>query len=90
MSARLSIPALLPVTAVLIALSALSARAQSYTAPAGIPPALAPGGLEGRAAVPNFVASQGRARYAAPSRIDAIVTGSLRTPYAVRRAPSRW
>ena len=39
-------------TALGLALST-TAFAQSFTAPAGIPAALAPGGLEGRAAVPN-------------------------------------
>lgn len=34
--------------------AASAASAQSYTAPAGTTPAVTPGGLEGRAAVPNY------------------------------------
>ncbi len=90
MSSRMSIMALLPVTAVLVGLSGASAFAQSYTAPAGIPPSLAPGGMDGRAALPNLAASQGRVRYAPPREADDLVTGSLRVPHPVHRAPPRW
>ncbi|TNC09991.1 hypothetical protein FF100_24045 [Methylobacterium terricola] len=89
MSAYLPRKALLPITALLVGLSGTAALAQSYTAPAGIPPVLAPGGLEGRAAVPNIVASQGRARSLAARRADDLVTGSLRGPHHVRRVPPR-
>ncbi|KQO69858.1 hypothetical protein ASF22_17855 [Methylobacterium sp. Leaf87] len=58
-----------------------AALAQSYTAPAGIPAATAPGGLEGRAADRNFHAYTGRLSHPVPGRsgaADADVTGSVR------------
>ncbi|WP_375462756.1 hypothetical protein [uncultured Methylobacterium sp.] len=59
-----------------------SAFAQSYNAPAGIPAAAAPGGLEGRAALPNLLDAQGRdpRGYAPRGYVveDGLVTGSLR------------
>lgn len=67
-----------------IALSS-AALAQSYTAPAGIPAATAPGGLEGRAAARNVGEVRGRAIRPAPGRAaeDSVVTtGSVRGPAA--------
>lgn len=59
---------------------AATAFAQSYNAPAGIAAVTAPGGLEGRAALPNLVDVQGGSRAFAPrgDYDDALVTGSLR------------
>lgn len=53
-----------------------AAFAQSYTAPAGIPAVTAPGGLEGRAAVPNLLNDRGRAVQVVTP--DDLATGSLR------------
>ena len=66
--------------AVALGLSASGALAQSYTAPAGIPAALAPGGLEGRAAERNVHQLHGgRVHAVTPLRHqDEIATGSVR------------
>ena len=59
-----------------------TAFAQSYTAPAGIPAAAAPDGLEGRAAIPNARDALGRTSYgdarSGDATEDGLVTGSLR------------
>lgn len=57
-----------------------TASAQSYNAPAGIPAAAAPGGLEGRAALPNFLDAGNDVRRSAPRGYadDTLVTGSVR------------
>lgn len=52
-------PSRLAVGTLALILSATGALAQSYNAPAGIPAAAAPGGLEGRAAVPNLIDAEG-------------------------------
>jgi hypothetical protein len=65
--------------------SVAPAMAQSYTAPAGIPAAVAPGGLEGRTAgVNRFDATAGRGAVLAPRTGDTreITTGSVRRPGA--------
>ncbi|HEX8416974.1 MAG TPA: hypothetical protein VF641_05155 [Methylobacterium sp.] len=69
----------LAVGAFAVILSATGALAQSYNAPAGIPAAAAPGGLEGRAAVPNRIDAQG-GRTLAPRDYDdrELATGSIR------------
>ncbi|WP_187273705.1 hypothetical protein [Methylobacterium sp. WL8] len=68
-------------TALGLALST-TAFAQSFTAPAGIPAALAPGGLKGRAAVPNALDAAGHAPRGYGRDVygadDGLVTGSLR------------
>ena len=58
---------------------ATAASAQSYTAPAGIPAVVAPGGIEGRAAVPNLSEAR-RLGYNGPAVTvdDGLSTGSLR------------
>ncbi|MCJ2057956.1 hypothetical protein MKL09_15485 [Methylobacterium sp. J-048] len=63
-----------------------AALAQSYTAPAGIPAATAPGGLEGRAAVPNRLAEGDRTGRAGTfyGTTDDLVTGSVHRPYQSR------
>ena len=60
-----------------------AALAQSYTAPAGIPATTAPGGLEGRAAVPNLMNDRGPAVRVDPSygTTDDLVTGALPRPH---------
>ncbi|MGU3537315.1 hypothetical protein [Methylobacterium sp. A54F] len=84
MSARLTAAALL------LAFSGSAALAQSYNAPAGIPPALAPGGLEGRAAIANFLdARDAPARYADPRLSDDLATGSLGHTRTLRGYPQR-
>ncbi|CAA2101560.1 hypothetical protein MBUL_01238 [Methylobacterium bullatum] len=58
-----------------------TAFAQSYTAPAGIPAATAPGGLEGQAAARNIGAYDSRVSRPIRTRIDvdaAVTTGSVR------------
>lgn len=80
MTARIAITAALG-----LALStslATTAFAQSYNAPAGIPAVTAPGGVEGRAAVPNLIDAQEGSRGFAPRGYadDAFVTGSVRGP----------
>ena len=74
-------------TALGLALST-TAFAQSFTAPAGIPAALAPGGLEGRAAVPNALDAARSAPRATVRGVygadDGLVTGSLRDGRDVR------
>lgn len=61
-----------------------AALAQSYTAPAGIPAATAPGGLDGQAAARNVGESNSRVSRPIRTRIDtdgAVTTGSVsRTP----------
>lgn len=69
--------------AIALGLSASAAVAQSYTAPAGIPAALAPGGLEGRAAGVNLLdATDGRGRVLGEASRGAygrdVTTGSVR------------
>lgn len=67
-----------------------AALAQSYTAPAGIPAATAPGGLDGRAAAHNIREARGRFGHPAtgPAIKDGVsATGSLRGP-APRRGRS--
>lgn len=67
--------------AVALGLSASAAFAQSYNAPAGIPAATAPGGLEGRAGGINARdAIEGRGLIIAPRGGDArdLTTGSVR------------
>jgi hypothetical protein len=66
------------------------AFAQSFTAPAGIPAVTAPGGLEGRAALPNIVADQGRSvRAVGPYGVideDGLTTGAIgRSGYGTYR-----
>lgn len=58
-----------------------AAHAQSYTAPAGIPAATAPGGLAGQAAARNIGEYDGRFSRPGRARIDvdgAVTTGSVR------------
>lgn len=76
MTARLAITAL----ALALGMAASGASAQSYNAPAGIPAATAPGGLQGRAALPNlFEDRDGRAVYAPRRAYDGdVTTGSVR------------
>ncbi|KAB1074404.1 hypothetical protein [Methylobacterium planeticum] len=65
--------------AVVLSAGALAspALAQSYTAPAGIPAAAAPGGLEGRAGFRN--ADQAAVRsVGVPGTYDTLTTGSVR------------
>lgn len=57
---------------------ATAASAQSYTAPAGIPAAVAPGGLEGRAVLPNLYDAQRRGDRAPVIVDDGFSTGSVR------------
>ncbi|WP_375456427.1 hypothetical protein [uncultured Methylobacterium sp.] len=59
---------------------AATAFAQSYNAPAGIAAVTAPGGVEGRAALPNLIDAQGGSRALSPRGAydEAFVTGSLR------------
>ena len=59
---------------------ATTAFAQSYNAPAGIPAVTAPGGVEGRAALPNLIDAQEGAQGFSPRGAydDTLVTGSLR------------
>ena len=61
---------------------ATTAFAQSYTAPAGIPAVTAPGGVEGRAALPNLIDAQGGSRgFSQRGAVeDDLVTGSVRGP----------
>jgi hypothetical protein len=73
--------------AVALGLSASGALAQSYNAPAGIPPAVAPGGLEGQAAARNVHELRDRrGRVMVPQGYqDEISTGSVRA-----RRSDRW
>ena len=64
--------------ALALGLTGSAAVAQSYNAPAGIPPIAAPGGLEGRAALPNVDATT-RAGARVTVRDDDLSTGSVRT-----------
>ncbi|WP_019904021.1 hypothetical protein [Methylobacterium sp. 77] len=68
------------ILALAIGMAASAASAQSYTAPAGIPAAVAPGGLEGRAAVSNAMDFRDGRAAAAPRRGDQgeLTTGSAR------------
>ena len=63
-------------TAIALTLSTGAAFAQSYNAPAGIPAAVAPGGLEGRAALYNL--TEDRPSYGRAIRNDDLSTGSVR------------
>ena len=67
-----------------------AALAQSYNAPAGIPAAAAPGGLEGRAGPSNALQDRDRGgRFGTPyGSADDLVTGSVVNP-AARPAPRR-
>ncbi|MBX9931143.1 MAG: hypothetical protein K2Y56_06345 [Methylobacterium sp.] len=60
-----------------LSLSAGAAVAQSYNAPAGIPAAVAPGGLQGRAAAYNL-AEEARG-FGRVVRGDDVSTGSVRS-----------
>ncbi|MCI9881695.1 MULTISPECIES: hypothetical protein [Methylobacterium] len=73
--------------AIALGLSASGALAQSYNAPAGIPAAVAPGGLEGQAGARNVhELRDGRARAAVSQGYqDEIGTGSVRA-----RRGDRW
>ncbi len=73
--------------AVTLGLSASGAFAQSYNAPAGIPPAVAPGGLEGQAAARNVHELRDRSGHVMVPRgyQDEISTGSVRA-----RRSDRW
>lgn len=72
-------------TAIALVLSSGAAFAQSYNAPAGIPAVVAPGGLEGRAAVYNL--NEDRPSYGRTVRNDDLSTGSVR---ARRTVPDRY
>lgn len=61
-----------------------TAFAQSYTAPAGIPAATAPGGLEGRAALPNVRDAEARAPRGYGRIDDGLVTGSIHDGRSLR------
>ena len=65
-------------TALALGLTGTAAVAQSYNAPAGIPAGVAPGGLEGRAALPNIDAAT-PANGRVIVRDDELATGSVRT-----------
>ena len=54
-----------------------TAFAQSFTAPAGIPAVTAPGGVQGRAAVPNLMDSRNVDGYAVIQDDGVVVTGSI-------------
>jgi hypothetical protein len=73
--------------AMALGLSASAALAQSYNAPAGIPAAVAPGGLEGQAAARNLNELRSSRGYVVAPRADQgdFTTGSVR----VRRY-DRW
>ncbi|KQP73759.1 hypothetical protein ASF41_17925 [Methylobacterium sp. Leaf111] len=68
--------------AIALGLSASGALAQSYTAPAGIPAAVAPAGLEGRAAAHNLNALRRSHGQPVAQRhlTDDLTTGSVRAP----------
>lgn len=72
---------------VTLGLSASAAFAQSYTAPAGVPAAVAPGGLEGRAGARNLDDLRGGRDSFLASRADRgeIATGSVRSHRDDRR-----
>lgn len=61
-----------------------AALAQSYTAPAGIPAATAPGGLDGQAAARNIGEYNNRFSRPVRARID---LGRADTTGSVRQAP---
>lgn len=63
-----------------------AALAQSYTAPAGIPAATAPGGLDGQAAAWNIRAYDSRFSRPVRARID---LGRADTTKSVRQTPPR-
>ena len=69
------------------------AFAQSYTAPAGIPAVTAPGGTEGRAALPNLANDAGRSlRGYGPRDVivdDGLTTGTVRGDRGARNAYGR-
>ncbi|GJE26940.1 hypothetical protein [Methylobacterium organophilum] len=69
-----------------LGLSGATAFAQSYNAPAGIAPAVAPGGLQGRAALPNLAEANGGLLpgVAARGYDDGIATGTVRAPRGER------
>ena len=73
-------PRLTAALAITLGLSASGAFAQSYNAPAGIPAAVAPGGLEGQAAGRNLSELRDRGRFIVPQDARGeISTGSVRT-----------
>jgi hypothetical protein len=85
------------VTASVLALSLVAglpavASAQSYTAPAGIPAAAAPGGFEGSAASSNLFGYEGRSYRQSPGEVsvDGIyTTGSIAAPRGRRSGSAR-
>ena len=72
-------------TTLALGLTGSAAFAQSYNAPAGIPAAVAPGGLEGRAALSNLDAA-GRVGGRVIVRDEDLGTGSVR-PHRGERLP---
>lgn len=72
-------------TGIALVLSSGAAFAQSYNAPAGIPAIVAPGGLQGRAAVYNL--NEDRPSLGRTVRNDDLNTGSVS---ARRAAPDRY
>lgn len=73
--------------AIALGLSASGAVAQSYNAPAGIPAAVAPGGLEGRAAAHNLHALR---RSHGDTVVQRNVTGDLTTGSVRAPRADRW
>lgn len=72
-------PRLTAALAIALGLSASGAFAQSYNAPAGIPAAVAPGGLEGQAAGRNLYELRNRGQFLVPQDARGeITTGSVR------------
>ncbi len=61
-----------------------TAFAQSFTAPAGIPAVTAPGGVEGRAAVPNLYDARNVGTVARVHEDGVVVTGSIHHPHGAR------
>ncbi|MGC5779770.1 hypothetical protein [Methylobacterium sp. NFXW15] len=66
-----------------------TAFAQSFTAPAGIPAVTAPGGVQGRAAVPNLMDSRNVDGYAVIRDDGVAVTGSIPHHFGSRYDRSR-
>ncbi|MCJ2014719.1 hypothetical protein [Methylobacterium sp. J-076] len=61
-----------------------AAFAQSFTAPAGIPAVTAPGGVEGRAAVPNLIDSRNVSTYGTVTEDGVVSTGSVQRSHGAR------